>query len=91
MATHAIRTRDKDTLARFLGWFSLGLGTAQLLAPKTMCRLVGASGDGLSKHVMRAMGVREATQGFGILTRPRRPPGCGRAWPATPSTSRSSA
>jgi uncharacterized membrane protein len=71
MATHAIRTRDKDTLARFLGWFSLGLGTAQILAPKALCRLVGASGDGLSKHVMRAMGVREATQGIGILTRPR--------------------
>jgi uncharacterized membrane protein len=71
MATHAIRTRDKDTLARFLGWFSLGLGAAQLLAPKAMCRLVGASGDGLSKHVMRALGVREAAQGIGILTRPR--------------------
>ena len=71
MATHAIRTRDKDTLARFLGWFSLGLGTAQIVMPKAMCRLVGASGEGLSKHVMRAMGIREATQGLGILTRPR--------------------
>jgi uncharacterized membrane protein len=71
MATHTIRTRDKDSLARFLGWFSLGLGSAQILAPKAMCRLVGASGEGLSKHLMRAMGVREATQGIGILTRAR--------------------
>jgi uncharacterized membrane protein len=71
MATHTIRTHDKDSLAQFLGWFSLGLGTAQLLAPKAMCRLVGASGEGLSKHAMRAMGVREATQGIAILTRPR--------------------
>ncbi len=71
MATHTIRTRDKDSLARFLGWFSLGLGAAQILAPKAMCRLVGASGTGVSKHVMRALGLREATQGIGILTRPR--------------------
>jgi uncharacterized membrane protein len=71
MATHTIRTRDKDSLAQFLGWFSLGLGTAQILAPRAMCRLVGASGEGLSRHVMRAMGLREMTQGLGILTRPR--------------------
>lgn len=71
MATHTIRTRDKDTLARFLGWSSLGLGTAQIAAPRAMCRLVGASGEGLSRHVMRALGVREAAQGVGILTRPR--------------------
>jgi uncharacterized membrane protein len=71
MATHTIRTRDRDSLARFLGWFSLGLGSAQILAPRAMCRLVGASGEGLSKHLMRAMGAREATQGIGILTRAR--------------------
>jgi uncharacterized membrane protein len=71
VATHSIRTRDKDSLARFLGWFSVGLGTAQLTAPKTVCRLVGASGEGLSKHVVRLMGARELTQGVGILTRPR--------------------
>jgi uncharacterized membrane protein len=71
MGTHTVRTRDKDSLARFLGWFSLGLGTAQILAPRAMCRLIGASGDGLSRQVMRTMGVRELTQGVGILTRPR--------------------
>lgn len=71
MATHSIRTRDKDSLARFLGWFSVGLGAAQLTAPRAMCRLVGASGEGLSKHLMRLMGARELTQGVGILTRPR--------------------
>jgi uncharacterized membrane protein len=71
VATHSIRTRDKDSLARFLGWFSVGLGTAQLAAPKAMCKLVGASGEGASKQVMRLMGARELTQGLGILTRPR--------------------
>lgn len=71
MATHSIRTRDKDSLAVFLGWFSVGLGTAQLLAPKAMCKIVGASGEGASRRLMRLMGARELTQGIGILTRPR--------------------
>lgn len=71
MATHSIRTREKDSLALFLGWFSVGLGAAQLAAPRLMCRLVGASGEGPSKHVMRLLGARELTQGVGILTRPR--------------------
>jgi uncharacterized membrane protein len=71
MATTHLRVRDKDTLATFLGWFSLGLGTAQVAAPRLMCRLVGASGGGTSRSVMRVMGVRELTQGVGILVRPR--------------------
>ena len=71
MATIDLRVRDKDSLAIFLGWFSVGLGTAQLTAPKLMCRLVGASGGGTSRAVMRLMGVRELTQGVGILVRPR--------------------
>jgi hypothetical protein len=36
-----------------------------------VCRLVGASGQGASRTVMRLMGLRELTQGVGILTRPR--------------------
>jgi uncharacterized membrane protein len=71
VATHSIRTRDKDSLAVFLGWFSVGLGAAQLLAPKPICKIVGASGEGASRRLMRLMGVRELTQGIGILTRPR--------------------
>jgi uncharacterized membrane protein len=71
VATQHIRRRDKDSLAQFLGWFSIGLGTAQAVAPKQMCKLVGASGEGSAKMVMRLMGVRELTQGVGILVRPR--------------------
>src|SRR3954452_11067748 len=71
MGTVSIRRRDKDSLAQFLGWFSLGLGSAQLVAPRLMCRLVGASGEGFSRTLMRVMGVRELVQGVGILTRPR--------------------
>jgi uncharacterized membrane protein len=71
VATHSIRTRDKDSLAVFLGWFSVGLGAAQLLAPKAICKVVGASGEGASRKLMRLMGARELTQGIGILLRPR--------------------
>jgi hypothetical protein len=70
-ASPPVRLRDKDTLAQFLGWFSLGLGTAQVTAPKVMCQLIGARGEGSSLTVMRLMGIREITQGIGILTRPR--------------------
>jgi uncharacterized membrane protein len=66
-----VRARDKDPLAQFLGWFSIGLGTAQLVAPKTLCKVVGASDEGLAPSLMRVMGLRELTQGTGILVRPR--------------------
>jgi len=71
MATVSIRARDKDPLAQFLGWFSLALGTAQVSAPRAMCKIIGAQGKGSSPLLMRAMGVREITQGLGILVRPR--------------------
>lgn len=71
MASHTIRAQDRDGLAKFLGWFSIGLGTAQVAAPKALCRLVGADGDGSAPLLMRAMGARELAQGTGILTRPR--------------------
>jgi hypothetical protein len=66
-----VRVRDKDPLAQFLGWFSLGLGTTQLVAPRAVCKLVGARPEGSAPRLMRAMGMRELTQGIGILTRPR--------------------
>jgi hypothetical protein len=67
MATHDIRTRDRDSLTRFLGWFSIALGSAQVGAPRALCRVIGG-GDA---RIMRAMGVRELPQGAGILIRPR--------------------
>jgi hypothetical protein len=71
MAVMAVEVRDKDTLARFLGWFSVGLGTAQVAAPRVLAKAVGASGEGRSVTTMRAMGLRELTHGTGILLRPR--------------------
>jgi hypothetical protein len=52
-----------DRLARGLGWFSIGLGLAELLAPRRIARMLGLYGQA---HVVRAYGVREI--GAGILT-----------------------
>ena len=69
--TVQVRVQDKDSLARFLGWFSMALGAAQVTAPRTMCRLIGAGETGAAPTLMRLMGARELAQGTGILTRPR--------------------
>jgi hypothetical protein len=66
-----VRAQDRDSVANFLGWFSIALGSAQVTAPRAMCRLVGSTGKGASPLVMRLMGVREIAQGVGILSRPR--------------------
>lgn len=51
--------------ARVLGWFSVGVGVAQLLMPRAMAHAVGSrSGAGL----VRACGVREIGVGIGLLT-----------------------
>ena len=55
-----------------LGLFSLGLGTAQLLAPGAVNRLVGADDHAMSRAVMRWLGgAREFAAGVGIESRRR--------------------
>jgi uncharacterized membrane protein len=71
MTEQEIRATDRDSLARFLGWFSVGLGAAQLTAPRAMCRVVGADPTDRSAFAMRTMGARELVQGVGILTSAR--------------------
>jgi uncharacterized membrane protein len=57
--------------ARGLGWFSIGLGLAQIGAPRTMARLIGISDDDEIRNTMFALGLREITSGIGILSSPR--------------------
>lgn len=52
-------------LATALGWFSIGLGVAQLLAPSAVGKV---SGVGNHSAVLRAVGLREIASGLGILT-----------------------
>lgn len=59
-------TRNYERLAIGLGWFSVGLGIAQLVAPRQLCRLIGVRAD---PNLLRLLGARELTTGIGILSR----------------------
>lgn len=67
-------TLDRDNshaLARGLGWFSLGLGAAELFAPKALSRWLGMK-DG--EWLLRSYGAREIAAGVGILVADRPAP-----------------
>jgi uncharacterized membrane protein len=53
-------------LARALGWFSIGIGLAELLVPRTVARAAGVNDRPL---LLRTLGARELASGVGILTR----------------------
>ena len=53
-----------DTLATGLGWFSLGLGLAEILAPHAITRAIGLEGR---EGLVRGYGLREIAAGTGIL------------------------
>jgi hypothetical protein len=55
-------------LANALGWFSLGLGAAQVLVPASVARLAGAEPSDGTVRLMRALGLREISSGLGILS-----------------------
>jgi len=67
-ASHTARRRDSvDQLAIGLGWFSIALGAAELLAPRALDRAVGAE---MYPSLTRFCGLREITAGVGLLTQP---------------------
>src|SRR3954453_17949472 len=52
-----------DRLAKGLGWFSIGLGAAELFAPQRITRALGMEGK---EALVRAYGAREIASG--VLT-----------------------
>jgi uncharacterized membrane protein len=60
-----------ERLAGFLGWFSIGLGLTEILAPRDFARFIGVSEDEENRKVVRLVGLRELATGVGILLRPR--------------------
>ena len=54
-------------LAEGLGWFSIGLGVAELLAARTLGRALGMEDR---SELLRTYGAREIVTGVGILTQP---------------------
>lgn len=61
-----------EALANGLGWFSIGLGMAEILAPDQVGRLIGIGENGRGRKMLRSYGFREVAAGVGILSR-RRP------------------
>lgn len=56
--------------AKALGWFSLGLGVAELLTAARMGRALGIK----NPNLIRAYGIREIGAGLGVLTAARKGP-----------------
>jgi hypothetical protein len=52
-------------LAQGLGWFSIGLGMAELVAPQRLARLLGMKGR---SELFRLYGMREIATGMAILS-----------------------
>lgn len=58
---------DVGKISRALGWFSIGLGAAELLAGRRIGKALGTEQVG----VIRGFGVREIAAGVGLLDAPR--------------------
>jgi uncharacterized membrane protein len=61
---------DPDALSKFLGWFSVGLGALEVVAPSVVARAIGVEPTPLWNGVLRFFGVREIANGAGILANP---------------------
>jgi hypothetical protein len=60
-----------NKMAKFLGWFSIGLGVLEVAAPR---RLGAMTGVGDHPWITRAFGVREIVAGVGLLTQNSKAP-----------------
>lgn len=62
------------TLARGLGWASIGLGLAEIAAPRQIEQFLGIE-NGQHVGVLRALGVREVMHGVDLLAHDDPTPG----------------
>ena len=64
------RHGNEQRLANGLGWFSIGLGLAEFVAPGQVARLIGMRDTGGRRALLRTYGLREVAAGVGILSQP---------------------
>jgi uncharacterized membrane protein len=62
---------NAEQLARGLGFFSLGLGLSEFLAPRAIAKISGIDEENTS--VIRLMGLREIFHGLGIFAQGKKP------------------
>ena len=67
----AARVLHLDDIARGLGWFSVALGLAEMLAPGQVARSIGLQ---RKRKLFRLYGIREMAAGVGLLLSGRRVP-----------------
>lgn len=65
------RLDDGEAMAKGVGWFSIALGLAEVVAPD---KIAGELGLDDKKNLVRLYGFREITKGVGILSN-RKPAG----------------
>lgn len=65
-------TSNYSRLAIGLGWFSIGLGLAEIFAPRALGRLIGVNA---SPTLFRLLGIREVISGVSILAQQDQPAG----------------
>jgi hypothetical protein len=65
---------SNEQLARTLGVASIGIGLAEIAAPRQVEKMLGI-GNGQNTGVLRALGVREIMHGVDILTHDDPAPG----------------
>ena len=56
---------NAEQLARLLGWFSIGVGIAEIVAPRKLAEMIGVENR---PGVFRLLGLREIGHGVGILS-----------------------
>lgn len=64
------RDRSAENLSLALGWFSIALGAAELVAPRQVARLIGVTPRSSTTNLLRAHGARELVNGAAILAQP---------------------
>ncbi len=62
---NGMKRLNEEKIARGLGWFSIGLGLAEIAAPRSLAKLIGVRGD--FSGLLRMLGARKITSGIGIL------------------------
>jgi uncharacterized membrane protein len=70
MNTSQKSQEEYTQIANALGWFSLSLGLAEIVAPGAVARLAGVQTDEGQRALLRSpsFGLREAATGVGLLT-----------------------
>ena len=69
--TGTLKELGPERVARGLGWFSIGLGLAELVAPRVVAKLCG--GQGKHTGLIRLYGLREVAAGIMIFSQGRKP------------------